>query len=112
MTPKRRTTWLFPQPADLKAARKRLPSFKPLDLRTLVGEAGAGGDQAFLLAFRRHTQNQAIKLLTQIGIDPSQQNAWQRGFFWLACCYCGVGHLAWYEQVIRGAPQRGRPIKN
>jgi hypothetical protein len=75
-----------------------VPSFNPHDLRTLVAEAAAGGDHAFLLAFRQHTQNQAIKLLTQMGIDPSQPDAWQRGFFWLAYCYCGVGHLAWHER--------------
>jgi hypothetical protein len=87
---------------EIKARRKKLPVFAAHDLRSLIGEAKAsqraGGDLTLLTVFRRHNEAQLNELLRHLGIDPSQPDAWLRGFFFLAHYYQGVGRMAWYPR--------------
>ena len=91
---------LFPKENEVRSARRKLPVFKPHDLRSLVSEAKTNGntdiDTAFLLTFRRRNDAQMQDLLRRLGVNPARSDAWQRGFFHLANLHHGVGHLAWY----------------
>jgi hypothetical protein len=93
---------LFSSEQQIKAERKRLPMFEAHDLRSLINEAKASEevdvDRGFILAVRRRTENQMKELLRHLGIDPSQPDAWQRGFLLLAFYRHGVGQVAWYPR--------------
>ncbi len=99
---KRHSKILLPLSEEkLKAERKRLPIFKPHDLRSLVNEAQAGqpdADAGFVVALRRRNSDQMKDLLRCLGVDPSQPDAWARGFFLLTHYHDGVGHLARYPR--------------
>jgi hypothetical protein len=92
---------LVPKNGEVRSARRKLPVFKPHDLRSLISEAKknveADVDTAFLLVFRRRNETQLKDLLRRLGVDPSSPNAWERGFFHLAVLHHGVGHLVWYS---------------
>jgi hypothetical protein len=91
---------LFPPEKDLRASRKRLPIYKPHNLRAILKEAKkAGGDEdrAFVEVFRKRNREQAEGLLRMLGIDPSTPGAWERGFFKIAFLHHGVGHLAYVQ---------------
>jgi hypothetical protein len=86
----------------IKAQCKKLPLFEPHDLRSVISEAQAseadsGPDQAVVLALRRRNQLQLIDLLRRLGIDPSQSDAFKKGFLQLALNHYGVGRLAWHR---------------
>ena len=87
---------------EVKSARSKLPVFDPHDLQSLITEAKtddtADFDTAFFLAFRRRNDIQMKELLRRLGVNPSNPDAWERGFFHLACLHHGVGHLAWYPR--------------
>jgi hypothetical protein len=91
---------LLPKEHWVRSARRKLPVFKPHDVRSLVSEAKTNGntdiDTAFLLAFRRRNDAQMKDLLRGPGVDPARSDAWQRGFFHMAFLHHGVGHLAWF----------------
>jgi hypothetical protein len=94
---------LFPPDQQIAAIRKKLPIYKPHDLRSLLAEAKAnqnpdGDDIGLVAAFLRRNGAQMEDLLRRLGIDPSQPNAWQRGFYQLAVCQHRVGHVAWYPR--------------
>jgi hypothetical protein len=94
---------LLPPDREVEARRKKLPIFEAHDLRSLLAEAKAsqhvdGDDAAVLAALRRRNEVQMQKLLRALGVDPSRPDAWARGFFLLAHCHHGVGHLAWYPR--------------
>src|SRR5258708_20384668 len=83
----------------IKDQCKKLALFEPHDLRSLISEARASGDisghdQEVVLAFKRRNQGQLVDLLRRLGVDPSEPDAWQRGFLRLACQHYGVGRLA------------------
>jgi hypothetical protein len=96
---------LFPKDGEVGRTRRKLPIFKPHDLRALISEAKtndkADVDTAFLLAFRRHNDGQMKDLLKRLRVDPASSDAWERGFFHLAVLHHGVGHLAWYPRRTR-----------
>jgi hypothetical protein len=100
MTSRRKRISLFPEDQRFRAERKKLPVFKPLDLRSLVGEGAKSGDSklAVMHAFRRRNEMQLQELLHCLGLDRSQPDAWQKGFFFLAYYNYGVGHIAWYPR--------------
>jgi hypothetical protein len=98
MASKRDSILLIPKTAELNAVRSGLPKFKPHDLRALVKEAVAGGNAAFVSAFRRRNQEQMNDLLRSLGVDPSLPDAYKRGFFLLAHYSHRLGHLAWYPR--------------
>ena len=100
MASQRKPILLLPEDQRFRAKRKKLPVFKPLDLRSLVREAKKSGDSkvAVLQEFRRRNEMQMAKLLHCLGLDRSQPDAWQKGFFLLAHYYHGVGHIAWYQR--------------
>ena len=85
---------LFPSAEELRLARKKLPRFKPHDLRSLLREAGQGSWIALLLTYRRRNELQLKSLLKHFGINPSAPDGWERGFFHLAVHHHGVGHIA------------------
>jgi len=92
---------LLPASDDtIKAVRKKLPKFKPNDLRSVLGAAKKHGDldleTAFQREFRRRNNDQVVQLLRSLQIDPSDPNARSRGFYILASLHHGVGYLAWY----------------
>ena len=94
---------LLPPDREVEARRKKLPVFEAHDLRSLLAEAKASqhvdaDDAAVLAALRRRHEVQMQKLLRALGVDPSRPDAWKRGFFLLAHCHHGVGHLAWYPR--------------
>jgi hypothetical protein len=94
---------LLPPDREIGGRRKKLPVFKPHDLRSLLAEAKAsenvdGDDIAVVVAFRRQNAIQMQRLLLCLGVDPSQPNAWEKGFFLLAHYHHGVGQLAWYPR--------------
>lgn len=94
---------LLPPDREIGGGRKKLPVFKPHDLRSLLAEAKAsqnvdGDDIAVAVAFRRQNAIQMQRLLLCLGVDPSQPNAWEKGFFLLAHYHHGVGQLAWYPR--------------
>ena len=94
---------LLPPDREIGGGRKKLPVFKPHDLRSLLAEAKAsqnvdGDDIAVVVAFRRQNVIQMQRLLLCLGVDPSQPNAWEKGFFLLAHYHHGVGQLAWYAR--------------
>ena len=88
-----------PDPRKLNATRKRLPKFKPHDLQPILNAARAVEGQSWsdhaVLEIRRRNQKQMADLLRRLGVDPSQPDAWQRGFFLLAFYHHGVGNLTW-----------------
>jgi hypothetical protein len=93
---------LFPKEQTLKTRRQKLPKFEPHDLRSVISEAKANEevdtDHAFIFAFRRKNQEQIEGLLRNLGIDPSQPDAYRKGFNLLATYHYGVGHLAWFPR--------------
>ena len=101
---RKKPTQILMVPTDdhIKAQCKKLPRFKPHDFRSVVSEARASAkqsdlDQEVMLALKRRNERQSIELLRQLGIDPSQPDAWQKGFLWLAHYHYGVGRLAWHR---------------
>jgi hypothetical protein len=95
---------LFPPDQQIAAIREKLPIFKAHDLRSLLAEANpkqnADEDDIGLVAaaLRHRTADQMQDLLRRLGVDPSQPDAWRRGFWLLAVCHHGVGHIAWYPR--------------
>ena len=87
---------------EIRAERKKLPIFKARNLRSSIAEANAnqsvGGDFAILTAFRRRNTIQMEDLLRRLGVDPSQPDAWLRGFLLLAHYHHGVANLGWYPR--------------
>ena len=110
---KRHSKSLLPLSEEmLKADRKRLPIFKPHDLRSLVNEAQAGqpdADAGLVVALRRRNSDQMKDLLRRLGVDPSQPDAWSKGFFLLAYYHHGVGHLAWYPRRTNKNAAKWKP---
>jgi hypothetical protein len=98
---------LYAADQQIKARRKELPKFKPLDVNSLIIEAEKSEtgdlDTAFILEFCRRKEDQLNKLLQHLGIDPLQPNAWQIGFSVLATYYQGVGRLALYPRRTKNA---------
>lgn len=90
---------IFPDDAWIKAARKKLPKFKPHDFRSLVDAAkksdATDTDKVFILEIRRRNERQLIDLLQSLGVDPLRPDAWARGFLLLAIYHHGVSHIAW-----------------
>lgn len=90
---------LFPDKQQIDAKRNSLAKFEPHNLGSLLKEINAGekgdSEKAFVLAFRRRNQEQIHTLLRRLGIDPSQPNAYERGFFLLGVYHHGIGGLAW-----------------
>jgi hypothetical protein len=83
----------------IKAHCKNVRLFEPHDLHSLISEARASGSDSereisVVLAIKGRNQLQMVDLLRQLGIDPSQSDAWQRGFLRLAYLHYGVGRLA------------------
>ena len=99
-SPRKKRIALFPGNQRFKAKRKKLPVFKPLDVRSLIRDAGNsdGAEFALLTAFRRRNEIQMEELLRHLGLDRSHPDAWQKGFLHLAHYHHGVGHIAWYPQ--------------
>lgn len=99
MTRKSYSIVQHPDPRKLNATRKRLPKFKPHDLQPILNAARAVEGQSWsdhaVLEIRRRNQKQMADLLRRLGVDPSQPDAWQRGFFLLAFYHHGVGNLTW-----------------
>jgi hypothetical protein len=99
---KRRSKILLPaDDQQRKAKRRKLPVFEAQDLRSLIKEAKASsndGANAFLFAFRRRIALQMNELLRHLDVDPSQPNAWERGFLLLAHYHHGAGRLGWYPR--------------
>jgi hypothetical protein len=100
MTLKQNRNLLPPDPIKFNAKRKGLPKFEPHDLRSIINKARSSADQsgideAVVLEIRRRNQRQMLDLLRGLGINPSQPDAYQKGFYWLAFYHHGVGHLAW-----------------
>ncbi len=93
---------LFPNDQQLKTLGDNLPSFSAHDLRALVKEAESNdkvtSTNRFVLALRRRNDLQLKDLLRGLGVDSSQPDAWQRGFYLLAMYHHGVGHIAWYPR--------------
>jgi hypothetical protein len=104
---------LFPPDQQIAAIRKKLPIYKPHDLRSLLAEAKAnqnpdGDDIGLAAAFLRRNGVQMEDLLRRLGIDPSQPNAWQQGCQ-LAVCHHRVGHVAWYPRRTNRNAARWTP---
>ena len=99
MTRKSYSIVQHPDPRKLNATRKRLPKFNPHDLQPILNAARAVEGQSWsdhaVLEIRRRNQKQMADLLRRLGVDPSQPDAWQRGFFVLAFYHHGVGNLTW-----------------
>ena len=100
MTLKQNRNLLPPDPIKFNAKREGLPKFEPHDLRSIINKARSSADQsgideAVVLEIRRRNQRQMLDLLRGLGINPSQPDAYQKGFYWLAFYHHGVGHLAW-----------------
>jgi hypothetical protein len=99
MTRKSYTIVLHPDPRRFNAERKKLPIFKRHDLQSIFNVAQPDGGQLSpnepVLELRRRNQKQMVDLLRWLGIDPSQPDAWEKGFFLLAHYHHGVGHLTW-----------------
>ena len=76
---------LLPDESWVRAARKKLPKFRPHDLRSLTDAAKRKGkadiNKEVLLEFRRRNKRQLVDLLRTVGVDPSRPDAWERGFF-------------------------------
>ena len=71
--------------------------FEPHDWQSLVSKSHTSGSelgQTVVLAIRQSNQRQMLDLLRRLGIDPSQPDAWKKGFFRLACRHYGVGRVA------------------
>lgn len=105
---------LFPSDQQIAAIRKKLPIFKAHDLRSLLAEAKAsqnaeGDDIALVAALRQCTADQIQDLLRRLGVDPSQPDAWQRGFYLLAACHHRIGYLAWYPRRTNRNAARWTP---
>jgi hypothetical protein len=99
---KRPKILLFPTDEQIRTWLGRLPKFEAHDLRSIINEVKANGNEnleiAFVLALRRRNEEQMNELLRRLEIDPSKSNAWQRGFFRLANLHHGLGQLAWYPR--------------
>ncbi len=99
---KRSKISLFPTDEQIGAWLARLPKFEAHDLRSIINEAKANGNDdleiAFVLTLRRRNEEQMKELLRCLGIDASKPDAWQKGFFRLANLHHGVGQLAWYPR--------------
>jgi hypothetical protein len=95
---KRHTKLLWPPKELLEPAQKKLTVAEPLDLRVLVKNSRKkrkDGTSDVFDEFRRCYQEQVTNLLRQLGIDPTDPNAWQKGFYKLATYDRGAGHLCW-----------------
>jgi hypothetical protein len=101
-----RSRIVFPDSEKLKARRKSLPKFKPLELDGLAKHPRADDDPEDDIArrariLRRETNHQMLELLRRLGIDATQPDAWRKGFFWLAWYHHGVGHFAYDRPKTR-----------
>lgn len=97
-----RSRIVFPDSEKLKARRKSLPKFKPLELDELAKHPRADDDPEDDLArlvriLRRETNDQMLELLRRLGGDATQPDAWRMGFFWLAYYHHGIGHFAYHR---------------
>ena len=101
-TKNRRNELAIVNNGDLQAEIMELPKFRPHDLRSLVDAAHQNDplncDHAVIFEIRRRNSEQMIELLRDLGIDPSQPDAWQRGFFLLAHFYHNVGNISWSQK--------------
>jgi hypothetical protein len=109
LSSKRASILLFPKAADQVADRKKLPKFKPHDLRALFVEARAADETGLVQALRRRNQDQMTNLLRALGIDPSSPDSYKRGFFLLAHYWHGVGQVAWYPRRTNRNAARWAP---
>jgi hypothetical protein len=82
-----------------ETGRRKLPRFEPHDFRSLIEEAKTDekldSDHAFLRAFRRRNEVQIDTLLKCLGLNPSDPDAWKKGFFLLGMYHHGVARIAW-----------------
>jgi hypothetical protein len=97
-----RSRIVFPDSEKLKARRKSLPKFKPLELDELAKHPEADDDPEddfvrHVRILRRETNHQMLELLRSLGGDATQPDAWRKGLFWLAYYHHGVGHFAFYR---------------
>jgi hypothetical protein len=90
---------LLPSIDQLRTRRRKLPAFPAIDLQALVGDARGQGtdneDKALLTNYRALCDEQATRLLRDLGLDPADSMAWQKGFYLLAFWDRGLGHVAW-----------------
>ncbi|MGB8738914.1 MAG: hypothetical protein WCD52_01295 [Xanthobacteraceae bacterium] len=93
---------LLPSINQLRTRRRKLPAFPAIDLQALVGDAQGQGtddeDKALLTNYRALCDEQASRLLRDLGLDPADSMAWQKGFYLLAFWDRGLGHVAWSPQ--------------
>jgi hypothetical protein len=92
----------LPDSKKLKAKRKSLPRFDPLELAELSKRPPAHDDPEDHFArlariVQRETNHQMLELLRRLGVDEEQPDAWRKGFFWLAYYHHRVGHFVYYR---------------
>ncbi|MGD0148596.1 MAG: hypothetical protein ABSB77_08430 [Xanthobacteraceae bacterium] len=80
---------VFPDSEQLKARRKSLPKFKPLELDELAKRPRADDDPEDDFArltrtLQQENNRRMVVLLRHMGVDVAQPDAWHRGFFLLA----------------------------
>jgi hypothetical protein len=91
-----------PDSKKLKATRKKLPKFKPLELDELTKRPRADDDpeddfERLARILQRETDRQMLELLRRLGVDAAQPDAWRKGFFLLACYHHCVGHFVYHR---------------
>jgi hypothetical protein len=102
MTKKFKTTPILPREGERETLCEKLPIFEPHDISALIQEAKstekADVDRALVAATRRRTNEQLLELLRCLGIDPSDQRVWEKGFYLLAFCHHGAGQISIYQR--------------
>lgn len=98
---RRGPTPILPSEGSREALREKLPHFQPHDISALIKEAKSTTktdiDRALVAASRRRTDEQLLELLHCLGIEPSDQRAWEKGFYLLAFCHHDAGPISVYQ---------------
>jgi hypothetical protein len=92
------TVFIVPK-AGIDGLLDRIGTFDPLDLRTLVKDAGTGNprsvDSAVRSSIKDTTEKRIAELLERLGIHQRDPRKYQKGFRALAIAFCGIGQVVW-----------------
>jgi hypothetical protein len=87
---------------QIESVQKKLPTFNPRDLRSLVNAAKKAElgnvNKAFTNEYEARVHEQETELLRGLGINPGEPNAWREAFRLLATYDRGLGQISWTPQ--------------